>query len=150
MNEKWKKTLDFVLLKPAVSSRNLTSIALVAAFFGVYIAAGGKIAALPNVQRAGGFGTVDVSGKDLKTPDKKVQPAKRNTVSKEIEAAPAPKPVKKERQISLFDFEDSAAAPKKKVQEVEQPAEEIREEVGDADSLSNFQDRLNKLRSNRK
>ena len=56
--EKVKKALGFLMLKPAVSSRNLTSIGLVAAFFGVYLAAGGRIAALPNVQSGDGFGAV--------------------------------------------------------------------------------------------
>ena len=55
-----KKVLSFLLLKPAFTSRNLTSIALVALFFGVYVAAGGKVSALPKVKQGVGFGAASV------------------------------------------------------------------------------------------
>lgn len=42
-----KKILNFLLFRSALSSRNLSSLALVALFFGVYVAAGGKIAPIP-------------------------------------------------------------------------------------------------------
>ena len=57
MNRHVKQALGFVFLKGAVNSRNLTSIGLVALFFGIYVASGGKVAALPNIQSGGGFGT---------------------------------------------------------------------------------------------
>ncbi len=57
--EQTKRILGFLLLKPAISSRNLTSLGLVGIFFGVYVAAGGKLEGLPAVQtEGGGFGAV--------------------------------------------------------------------------------------------
>ena len=57
--EQGKRILSFLLLKPAISSRNLTSLGLVGIFFGVYVAAGGKIEGLPAVQEgASGFGAL--------------------------------------------------------------------------------------------
>ena len=53
-----RRIRDFLLLKPAVSSRNLTSLLLVAIFFGVYVAAGGKVSTIPEVAPGEGFGTV--------------------------------------------------------------------------------------------
>jgi hypothetical protein len=44
-----KKIAEFLLLKPAFSTRNLTSILLVALFFGVYVASGGKVKSFPVV-----------------------------------------------------------------------------------------------------
>lgn len=54
-----KKVFSFLVLKPAWSTRNLTSLALVALFFGVYVAAGGKITAVPKVKQGSGFGTIN-------------------------------------------------------------------------------------------
>lgn len=49
MKTKGSKIKDFLLFKPAISTRNLTSLALVALFFGVYVASGGKIEVVPKV-----------------------------------------------------------------------------------------------------
>ena len=58
--EQTKRILGFLMLRPAISSRNLTSLVLVGLFFGVYVAAGGKVEGIPAVQsNTGGFGTVD-------------------------------------------------------------------------------------------
>lgn len=60
------------MLRPAISSRNLTSLMLVGLFFGVYVAAGGKVEGIPAVQsNSGGFGTVE---KDAPAPLEQVQP----------------------------------------------------------------------------
>jgi len=56
-----KRVLEFVLLKPAFSSRNLTSLLLVAIFFGVYVLAGGKVE-VPDVKQGANFGTVTKNG----------------------------------------------------------------------------------------
>ncbi|MBL7663137.1 hypothetical protein JNK13_10345 [bacterium] len=53
-----KKVVDIVLMKPAFSMRNLTSLLLVAFFFGVYAMAGGKVTSIPRVKTGGEFGTV--------------------------------------------------------------------------------------------
>lgn len=57
--EQTKRILGFLLLKPAISSRNLTSLGLVAIFFGVYVAAGGKIQGLPVIEDGSGFGAIE-------------------------------------------------------------------------------------------
>lgn len=54
-----RKVLDFVLMRQVANTRNLTSLALVAFFFGVYIAAGGKIASVPNLPKGTGFGDIE-------------------------------------------------------------------------------------------
>ena len=53
------RLLSFLLMRPAFSSRNLTSLALVAFFIGVYVAAGGKVTTIPPDMKPGaGFGSV--------------------------------------------------------------------------------------------
>lgn len=60
-----KKVLGFLVMKPAWSTRNITSLALVALFFGVYVAAGGKITAVPKVKQGTGFGTLGTEATTL-------------------------------------------------------------------------------------
>ncbi len=69
-----KNVGNFLLLKPAFSGRNLTSLALVAVFFGVYVAAGGKVSSIPQVEATGGFGGIELpaaSGTKGSVPDDK-------------------------------------------------------------------------------
>ncbi len=42
-----KKVAGFLLLRPVFTSRNLTSIALVLFFMGIYVLCGGRISAIP-------------------------------------------------------------------------------------------------------
>ncbi len=65
---KAKKVLDFLILRPAFSSRNLTSILLVALFFGVYVLAGGKVT-MPNVKQGQNFGSISKPGAPANTAD---------------------------------------------------------------------------------
>ncbi len=52
-----KKVIGFLLMRPALTQRNVTSILLVAVFFGVYVLMGGKVTTdLPKMQKNGGFG----------------------------------------------------------------------------------------------
>ena len=53
-----KKTIQFLFLKPAFTSRNVTSILLVGVFFGVYIVSGGSVRSIPKVTPGDGFGIV--------------------------------------------------------------------------------------------
>lgn len=71
MDHRVKKVLGFLFLKGAMTSRNLTSLGLVALFFGVYVASGGKIAALPNLEASGNFGGIKnpVAVQDTDSPD---------------------------------------------------------------------------------
>jgi len=55
----WRHVKDILLLKPAMTSRNLVTVVLVALMFGVYIASGGKVTTVPQVRPGSGFGTVD-------------------------------------------------------------------------------------------
>ncbi len=56
-----KKIADFVLLKPVFTGRNLTSLILVAIFFGVYIASGGRVRSIPKVSPGETFGAAELS-----------------------------------------------------------------------------------------
>lgn len=58
---RYSKIFNFLLFGSAMSSRNLTSLALVAIFFAVYVAAGGKISSIPKVKRGDGFGSVETA-----------------------------------------------------------------------------------------
>ena len=53
-----KRLLNFLLLKPAFSARNLTSLALVGVFFGVYYLAGGNVRAVPKLDSGATFGSI--------------------------------------------------------------------------------------------
>jgi hypothetical protein len=53
-----KKIANFLFLRPAMTSRNLTSIGLVIFFMVVYALCGGKITAVPKVAISQGFGGV--------------------------------------------------------------------------------------------
>lgn len=52
MNDKAKNVLGFLFMSSAFTQRNVTSVVLVMVFFGVYIAAGGKITTtLPRLEK---------------------------------------------------------------------------------------------------
>ncbi len=53
------KVVSFLLLRPAFTGRNVTSLGLVALFFAVYVAAGGKITTVPTMKTGGSFGSVE-------------------------------------------------------------------------------------------
>jgi hypothetical protein len=123
--EQSKRILSFLLLKPAISSRNLTSLGLVGIFFGVYVAAGGKIEGLPAVQEgASGFGAVHSSA---------VPP-----LEQDIAEAPTPAPG---LDTSRLQFGKKG--------EKGQPAAEVESKPasGGLDSLT---DRLNKVGTTRR
>jgi len=81
----WRHVKDVLLLKPAVTSRNLVTVLLVALMFGVYIASGGKVTTVPQVRPGSGFGTVD---------DERVERVKKREAAPveevAVEAEPAP------------------------------------------------------------
>lgn len=54
-----KKVVSFLLLRPAFTGRNVTSLGLVAVFFAVYVAAGGKVTTVPKMNAGASFGSVD-------------------------------------------------------------------------------------------
>lgn len=59
-----KKVVNFLVLRPAFTSRNLTSIGLVVLFFLIYVLSGGKVTWAPNMKSArdAGFGGVTDPG----------------------------------------------------------------------------------------
>lgn len=59
MEGKTKRVLDFLLLRPAFTGRNLFSIFLVMLFVGVYIASGGRVHSLPKIKPGAQFGAVE-------------------------------------------------------------------------------------------
>ena len=54
-----KRIMNFLILRPAITTRNLTSLALVGLFFLIYLASGGTISTLPNVSTGEGFGSIN-------------------------------------------------------------------------------------------
>lgn len=56
-----KKIINFLILRPAFTSRNMSSLGLVALFFALYILAGGKVTWIPDIKAGQGFGTVNRS-----------------------------------------------------------------------------------------
>lgn len=53
-----KRVLNFLLLRPAMTTRNLTSLGLVAFFFAVFYLSGGRIAAVPRITPGATFGGI--------------------------------------------------------------------------------------------
>jgi hypothetical protein len=60
---KGKKIIEFLVLKPAFTSRNISSLGLVVIFFIVYWLAGGKVV-IPNVKQGSNFGSVNKTEKN--------------------------------------------------------------------------------------
>ena len=87
---KAKKVVEFLILKPAFTSRNLSSLGLVAIFFLVYWLAGGKVD-IPNVKQGSNFGSVTSSGDKLTPAPSGIAALHQNlTVApSKLEAAPA-------------------------------------------------------------
>ncbi len=98
MNTKTKKFLNVLLMGSAVSTRNLTSLALVALFFAIYVAAGGRISSVPKVKSGEGFGSAqsadhfrNAMDSVTKTADKDV--TSKPPVTKVTPAKPTPKEI---------------------------------------------------------
>jgi hypothetical protein len=66
MNDKAKNVLGFLFMSSAFTQRNVTSVVLVMVFFGVYIAAGGKITTtLPRLERVKAMSAPTLGGSPL-------------------------------------------------------------------------------------
>lgn len=57
---KAKKILNFLILRPIYNKSNFATFGLVALFFGLYMAIGGKVAPLPKLEDGGSFGSVNL------------------------------------------------------------------------------------------
>lgn len=137
--EKLKKILAVVFFKGAFSNRNLSSLLLVAVFFGIYIAAGGKIAPMPNLERGDGFGEIK---KDLPLNVKIDQDLKS-----EIEEE---KKIEEEQDsIDLFGgvSQGVSIAEEEDLKNAENSSEE-NQEAKDKD-IGSLRDRLNRLKGSR-
>ena len=154
-NDKLKNTAKFLMLIPAMSSRNLTSIILVAIFFGVYIAAGGKIAAIPkNLERGDGFGTV----KEATQQTSSRAASKEQVEDSGFKRMGEPEPVRRDRQIDLFNSGERSpqrtqTTTAKKLDPVEDKASDVKDErINNASSsnFADFQERLNRISESRK
>ena len=129
--EKAKQVLNFLLLKPAMSSRNLTSIALVALFFGVYVAAGGKISSIPQIDQGSGFGTVKSSTSNIPT-----SPIVERSAQKETESS---------SRGELFEFKSEQTVTKQ-VEKTKPKQVFVEKETKTKDSdLEAIQERLKRL-----
>lgn len=58
-----KKIVEFLILRPAFTIRNFTSIGLVLVFFGIYVLAGGKVTLIPKDPTGENFGSVSSAGR---------------------------------------------------------------------------------------
>ena len=137
MNKEALKQIFF--LKSAVSSRNLTSLLLVGLFFGVYVAAGGKISSVPNIKPGQGFGTIkgerqeEVRIEDSAADEAEEEATEAEFVEKKVNS-------KRTERASL----------KRKVKEAKKQAPKQLEELdafeaGDDDDLSSIEKRLKLL-----
>lgn len=112
-----KTVQDILLLKSAMSKRNLTSLLLVAAFMGIFVAAGGTLGLrdLRKVAPGDGFGTVKKTGSSEAIEKSSL------SVGEPVQSPPAVSPVEPE----AIDF----------------PEEEV--DFADEDDLSDIEKRLN-------
>ncbi len=61
-----KKVLNFLILRSAFTKSNFATVALVAMFFGLYMAFGGKVAPLPKLDEGGNFGSINIKDEQTK------------------------------------------------------------------------------------
>ena len=97
-----KKVIGFLLMRPAFTQRNLTSIILVAAFFGVYVMMGGKVTTeLPKRSQNGGFGQIPgfKPKPKAKQPGQQAQNQAQNQGTAPAPAAPGAKQKKSSLQL---------------------------------------------------
>ena len=156
-SEKIKKVLGFLVLKDAVSSKNLTSIALVALFFGVYIASGGRIAPLPKVERGPGFGDVRTGDKHSPTVNQDI--GNRNIQKGNQRNVQVPK--NNDREIDLFKSSPQSSANEKNAKVITGTITQgntnrrgaidtpPKLETNGAKKLTSFQERLNRLKKSK-
>ncbi len=126
-----RRLRDFLLLKPAVSSRNLTSLLLVAIFFGVYVAAGGKVSTIPEVAPGEGFGTV--------TSDRAAEVEAYEEEEVEVKR-PVRKKVTKTKKRTAKKSKVSRKRVIEPVEEIDDAVEEVEE--NSEDDLSSIEKRL--------
>lgn len=129
-----KKFFEYLFLKPAFTSRNLSSLFLVGAFFGIYILAGGKIEAIPNVKAGAGFGTVESSRNSV--PNVSPLGAEGNTSAEaaklenprgeSVGAHQARREVKKVPNLRVEDSEGKLSEPEDKLSELEQRLKDLK------------------------
>jgi len=141
-----KAITDILLLKPAVSTRNLTSLLLVLAFFGVYVAAGGKIEAVPKPPRGTGFGTID-RGADSKAV---VEPNKEKASTTRDLAAEAPRGGRTRDSVRQVESEQDSSRNLERYEREDVTEEQSDEEFSvdeetEGDELSDIERRLNLL-----
>ena len=77
-----KKVLGVFVPLKAISSRNLTSMGLVLFFFFVYWASGGKVTAVPKIDRGSGFGSANASAPIRLRGDLEVKPSSNTSSAK--------------------------------------------------------------------
>lgn len=140
-----KRVFGFLLMRPAWSSRNLTSLALVALFFGVYVAAGGKVSSVPKVKQGSSFGT-------MSTDEDKITGDVESVTREEESAADVAARRSEQRRgvLSLGTEEDLSLKPRRieerplhKSEESARAAEAPSAANQPADDLSDIEARLN-------
>ncbi len=143
-----KKILNILLMRSAFSTRNLTSLALVALFMCVYVAAGGKITTVPpNIKAGASFGDLDslapiVAEKGSSVPSmlKKYLPNSQDSTRDPASASRANS--LRSEGLKFQAEKDIAQKNDKHTQEKAVPARRNYD-----DSLANIEERLNMLES---
>ena len=157
-----KKVVGTLLLKPAFTQRNITSVLLVAAFFGVYILMGGTISTeLPANRANGGFGgsSSDKKATASKGPDVTASKAKPSSAAELLGVKRSAERVRRERASfgpGLFskeereELEEEPLDPaglvtgiKKKKSSLDRRLDKIENRRKNTDALSAIEERLN-------
>ncbi len=87
---KFKTFKDILLLKPAITSRNLVTLGLVLLFFGICMASGMKITGVPDVKPGTGFGGIERKNNSVVSP--RDVAGEDSIGSDQIEVAPTNRP----------------------------------------------------------
>lgn len=134
-----RKLRDLLLLKPAISVRNLTSLGLVFLFFGVYVASGGKVTTTPSVKPGGGFGGLEESSQPINV--------RGDVLPRAVETAPRNNTPSRETVQPPRLFDQPQQPSRKAAKEFPSRKGEVNadEDDGNADDLSEIERRL-KLR----
>jgi len=104
-----RKVLHFLTLRPAFSTRNLTSLLLVGVFFGVYYLAGGRVTSVPRVESGATFGSVSTTKEsaveEIEVEEKEPESIFAPQVEKRAKPTPRAETTNSDSQDELSDIE---------------------------------------------
>ena len=128
---KARKVVEFLLLKPAFTSRNISSVLLVGVFFALYVMAGGKVTWVPKVNAHGGaFGSMGQEGRTLPGASADLSRVSGPAAAEHHPALPAVSSVAAASSVSSAAGQDNAGA----------------KSASSSSSISGGEDRLDQIR----